>query len=132
MNYRLIALLDLEAKVYARCLLKALEEWVAENNILPYFQTGFRASASTIDNITALAILSHQAAQRSQLPLFCCFMDYSAAFDKVSRNTLWRTLDKWGIPGSLLGALISLHKTHGCELEQTPRLSLQKSLHQTV
>lgn len=81
-NYRLIALLDLEAKVYARTLLNQLEQWVTENNILPYFQTGFRASASTVDNITTLAILSHQATQKNHLPLYCCFIDYSAALTK--------------------------------------------------
>ena len=56
-NYRLIALLDVEAKCYAQILLSHLERWVQDNNILPYYQTGFRAGNSTQDNIVALAYI---------------------------------------------------------------------------
>ena len=69
-NYRLITLLDLEANAYARALLVHLEAWVSEQEIFPYFQSGFRAGASTADNIIALSFLRYQASQRNQQRFF--------------------------------------------------------------
>lgn len=59
-NYRLIALLDLEAKAYARLLLKDLEKWAEEKSIILLYKTGFRSQSSTMDNVLALAHLSAQ------------------------------------------------------------------------
>ncbi|KAJ1153638.1 hypothetical protein NDU88_006397 [Pleurodeles waltl] len=42
-NYRLIALIDMEAKLYASCLLQQLAEWIHDRQFIPQCQTGFRA-----------------------------------------------------------------------------------------
>ena len=67
-NYRLIALLDLDAKLYARVLLGELEAWVAESDILSFAQTGFRQGASTIDSIIALSFIREQARRPGASP----------------------------------------------------------------
>ena len=112
-NYRLIALLDLEAKGYAQLLLKDLEDWVQENKILLVYETGFRPFSSTMDNVVALAHLAHQAARSQQRPLFCCLVDYSAAFDNVDRHMLWDKLSDRSIPVHLLAAIYLCIRTHG-------------------
>ena len=94
-NYRLIALLDIDAKLYARVLLGELEAWVAENNLLPCTQTGFRSGASTIDSIIALSYIREQAMQPTGPNCYCCFVDFSAAFDRVNRDILWSKLVNW-------------------------------------
>lgn len=109
-NYRLIALLDLEAKAYARLLLKDLEKWAEEKSIILLYKTGFRSQSSTMDNVLALAHLSAQVTLKNQPPLFCCFVDYSTAFDKVVRKRLWWKLENWGIPSNLLKAIRSLYE----------------------
>lgn len=36
-------------------------------------------------------------------------MDFKAAFDRVPRNLLWPKLKGWGVPQSLLLAIVQLH-----------------------
>lgn len=54
-NYRGIAFGNIIAKVFTGLLLGRLNAWIEEEKILKEFQTGFRASYSTIDNIFTLA-----------------------------------------------------------------------------
>ena len=100
-NYRMIALLDVEGKGFADNLLDDLEKWVETNKILPFTQNGFRSRSSTLDNIITLAYLAYKARQPKSPPLFCCLVDYSAAFDRVNRNKLWAKLALWGLPVKL-------------------------------
>ena len=41
--------------------------------------------------------------------LYCCFIDFSKAFDYVERNTLLATLIKRGIRGKMLTVLKSIY-----------------------
>ena len=56
-NYRLIALIDTEAKIYVTRLLQDLEDWVTQNRIIPLTQTGFRPGSSTYINLLAVSLL---------------------------------------------------------------------------
>ncbi|XP_069068333.1 olfactory receptor 1468-like [Pleurodeles waltl] len=94
-NYGLVALLYVNAKMYAQSPLGQLEAWVQEHQIRRFFPSGFRSRDSTVDNIVVLAYLQRQAVTTNHLPLFCCFVDYSAAFERVDRDTLWRKLSRF-------------------------------------
>uniref|UniRef100_A0A8C5FEN0 Reverse transcriptase domain-containing protein n=1 Tax=Gadus morhua TaxID=8049 RepID=A0A8C5FEN0_GADMO len=42
------------------------------------------------------------------MSLFCCFIDYSKAFDTVWRDALWHKLLKIGIEGKFLNLVINI------------------------
>ncbi|KAJ1114662.1 hypothetical protein NDU88_002897 [Pleurodeles waltl] len=54
-NYRLIALIDVEAKLYASCLLQPLAEWIHDRQLIPQCQTGFRAGMGASTNLAKKA-----------------------------------------------------------------------------
>lgn len=107
-SYRLIALLDNEAKYYAGLLLQELTSWVEDTTAIPYNQTSFCKNMGTTTNILALSLLIDSALAAKQ-PLYLCYIDYSSAFDHVNRNLLWQKLKKLKIPLLLLNQLILLH-----------------------
>lgn len=76
-------------------------------NIIPKFQTGFRAGMGTL-NLAILPLLTEKAAKK-KTRLFACFIDLKAAFDRVNRNSLWEKLRAWGMSSKLLDAIIALH-----------------------
>ena len=50
-----------------------------------------------------------EKARDFQKNLYFCFIDYAKAFDCVDHNTLWKILQKMGIPDHLTCLLINLY-----------------------
>ena len=94
-NYRGISLLANANKIFANILLQRL--LVFANDVLPEAQCEFRSSRSTIDMIFTLRQLQEKAAEQNK-PLYIAFVDFSKAFDSISRPRLWRLLSKYGCP----------------------------------
>lgn len=107
-NYRLIALLDVVAKLYASCLLVQLKTWSDDHKCIPRSQTGFRTGAGTLTNLTALTLLIEKSTNSC---LFTCFVDLKQAFDSMPRKRLWEKLARWGIPKNLLSAIRELYSS---------------------
>ena len=107
-NYRLIALLDNEAKYFASLLLKDLNAWAENKHILAKNQTGFIRKVGTTTNIMALSFLIDQTREKG-LQLHLCFVDYKSAFDKVQRGVLWDKLKSYEIPEVLLKGILLLY-----------------------
>jgi hypothetical protein len=72
-------------------------------------QAGFRARRSVSHNLFALqhAIANTLAVGRA--PLYCCFVDLTAAFDSVPREVLWQRLHSLGVRGRMLGVVQALY-----------------------
>ncbi|KAJ1117841.1 hypothetical protein NDU88_006037 [Pleurodeles waltl] len=87
-NYRLIALIDVEAKLYSACLLQQLAGWICDKHLIPQCRTGFRAGMGASTNLITLALLGNKARPKKKM-LFACFIDLKAAFDCVPRTLLW-------------------------------------------
>ncbi|KAJ1138651.1 hypothetical protein NDU88_005032, partial [Pleurodeles waltl] len=81
-NYMLIALIDVEAKLYTSCLLQQLVEWIHDGQLIPQCQTGFRAGMGASTNLATLALLENKARLKKKR-LLSCFIDLKAAFDCV-------------------------------------------------
>lgn len=79
-----------------------------ENKLLSEIQTGFRKHYSTIDNIFTLNALLEICKSR-KLKLYCCFVDYTKAFDNVWRIGLWQKLLKYGIEGKILNVIKNMY-----------------------
>ncbi|XP_078533257.1 uncharacterized protein LOC144819159 [Lissotriton helveticus] len=129
-NYSLIALIDVEAKIYASNLLVELESWVSSTGIIPRTQTGFRPGLGTLTNLSALTLFVNKAIHNSTL-LYTCFLDLKAAFDKVPRSNLWAKMKAWGVPPKLLGAIIELYSDTWVQVKKGDGRRLTKKFHTT-
>ena len=54
-------------------------------------QEGFRRNHSTTDHLVTLRIIAEEC-RNNKYDLFCCFVDFTKAFDTVPRNNLWNML----------------------------------------
>lgn len=95
-NYRAISFMNTAAKILMGILNNRLVNWVEDKKIIVEYQAGFRKNYSTADNIYNLAsITSIKLAEKKKLYAF--FVDFRAAFDKVSRKALIYKLYSLGV-----------------------------------
>ena len=92
-NYRGITLVSCLGKVYTAILNNRLELFACELELISKCQAGFRKGHSTIDNIFSLYCLI-QIYIQSGKKIFCTFVDFQKAFEKVWRVGLWQKLLK--------------------------------------
>jgi len=102
-NYRGISLLSIAGKILARILLNRLSPMV-----LPDTQCGFREGRSTMDMVFSLRQIQDKC-QEQNMPLYAVFIDFSKAFDTVSREGLWKVLKKFGCTEKIVNLIRSLH-----------------------
>ena len=85
-NYRGITLLSCLAKLFSNLINHRLTLFVDNNNIIGLQQAGFRAGHMFAIK-TLIDLYNHKHKK-----LICCFVDYSKAFDSISRTKLWQKL----------------------------------------
>ena len=84
-------------------------KYTEENKILNETQSGFRKEYSTIDNIMVLySLIEYFKSKRNKL--YCCFIDFTNAFDNVWRAGLWQKLLKHGINGKIVTVIQNMYK----------------------
>ena len=77
-------------------------------DIISDAQFGFRPGMSTINAMfTQHSIITKSFSNKKRL--YCCFVDFQKAFDRVDRINLWFKLSKLGIRGKLLKLIKSLY-----------------------
>ena len=68
----------------------------------------FRQNYSTLDHVFSLhALLELLKSQKQKL--FCCFVDFSSAFDKVWRTGLWNKVIQHGINGKIFRVIRNMY-----------------------
>ena len=107
-NYRGITLVSYLRKLFTSILNKRLIDFDAENKIISDAQFGFRKDMSTVDAIFTLHYLIHRTL-KNRKRLYCCFVDYSKAFDFVNRQNLWYKIIQQGIEGRMLIIIRSIY-----------------------
>ena len=113
-NYRGISLLSCFGKLFTSCINKRLNEYADSHNILGEEQAGFRPGYSTADHIFSLKCII-DIYLSSNKKLFCAFVDYEKAFDKVNRVFLWQKLLKNNINGKIFNVIVNMYnKTKAC------------------
>ena len=114
-----LSLLDSIYKIFTGLLLNRLNEWVNQHNINNEFQAGFRKGYSTIDNIFNMSSIVHLNFNKENLYLF---VDFSAAFDMIPRNSLFYKLCTEGLSRKMIVLLQKLYQNtnsqvwDGCSL----------------
>ena len=105
-NYRPIVLLPVVLKIMHKMLLLRLRD--ALDCLLLPCQAAYREGHSTIQNIVPLVEMMEEA-RTSRTPLYALFTDFSAAFDSVSRDDLFKLLESWHVPQRIITFLERSH-----------------------
>lgn len=109
-NYRGLSLIDTLCKIFNSILLNRISDWLSSNNILNEFQAGFRREYSTVDNIFNLVSIVNLN-KLSGKYTYAFFVDFSCAFDTISRNSLFYKLSCIGLSSKIIRVLQSLYDT---------------------
>ena len=88
-NFRPITILSCLGKLFTSILNDRLSNYLGEAMLLSENQAGFRKQYSTLDHIFSLNAIIEILKHRNK-KLFCCFVDFSSAFDSVWRVGLWQ------------------------------------------
>ena len=103
-NYRGIIISNILSKIYSQILLNRLTEWADTYNILNESQFGLQKGKSTVDCIFILhSIISKVLSSKQKL--YCVFIDFEKAFDKIDRLKLWHKLILENVSSKLVRAL---------------------------
>lgn len=97
-------------KLYAAVLNNRLSNWVEKMQYRAKAQAGFRKDYRCADNLFILRSIREKCASQ-HTKLYCCFVDFSKAFDTIPRAQLWKVLDDLGIYGNMLQAIKSIYAT---------------------
>ena len=101
-------------KLFTSVLNERINSFLEENNLLGQEQAGFRKGYSTTDHTFSLHCLIDLYLQRKKR-LYCTFIDYRKAFDKVQRNILWDKLIKTNVCGNMLTVIKDMYcKAKSC------------------
>ena len=107
-NYRAITILSCFGKLFTSILNKRISDFIENNQILGCEQAGFRKNHSTADHIfTLYGIIDTLLSKK--LRLYCAFLDYEKAFDKVDRIFLWQKLLEQNIDGKVLRVIQNIY-----------------------
>ena len=117
-NYRGISLLSIAGKILSRVLLNRINKHIAPI-VLPESQCGFRSGRGTMDMIFCLRQTQEKCIEQN-MPLYAVFIDFTKAFDTVSRDGLWQVLSKFGCPSKFVNIIKSLHSGMQAEVAQGP------------
>ena len=107
-NYRGITLINILGKVYSQILLNRLNKWAEKEEKILDSQFGFQKGKSTVDCIfTFYSIIAKTLGMGEKL--YCVFIDYEKAFDKIDRSFLWQKLSKEQVSSKFVNALQSMY-----------------------
>ena len=104
-NYRAITITNCSGKLFTQLLNTRLSFFVNihEN------QVGFCKNHSTIDHIFVIkALLDIYSAKKKKL--YCCFVDYTSAFDTIWHAGMYIKLIKEGVTGKILNVAYQLYQ----------------------
>ena len=88
-NYRGISLLCCIGKLFLSILNNRLMEFTIKNNILSKNQLGFLPVNRTSDAHIIIHNLVRKYCHKKASRLYCCFIDFSKAFDTIPRDILF-------------------------------------------
>ena len=108
-NYRGISLLNTLGKIFTSILNRRLCKWSESTNVLSDCQAGFRKNHSTVDNIFVLYATIQKYLSFRHGKLYCLFVDFSKAFDRVNHSLLMFKLKSIGVKGNMYRILHSMY-----------------------
>lgn len=113
-NYRGVTLMDTSYKLYAALLNERLKKEVEGKQVLSEGMAGFRKGRGTLDNIYIIKRVVDAEVYGKGNTVYACFVDLSAAFDKVNREKLWSIMRKKKIDENLVRKIEELYEDTTC------------------
>lgn len=107
-NYRGLSIGDTLGKLYGKILCNRLKSWIKP--WIDKCQAGAQENRSCTEHILALRLLIDYA-KKKIIKLFIVFVDFSKAYDKVPRNTLFEILKSLGCGKRFLMAVMAIYKS---------------------
>ncbi len=107
-NYRGITLTSCLGKLFNQILNARLVKNFEYYNIFADNLMGFRPEMRTLNNVFVLKNLIDKSFSKKE-KLFCCFVDFSKAFDRVWRKGLLHKLECYGVDGKMLSTIKNLY-----------------------
>jgi len=108
-NYRGITLLSCIGKMFTSILNARLSQFISDNDILLENQTGFRHGYSTMDHCFLIKHLI-EICKLNKKKLYCAFVDFKQAFDRVWRQGLWFKLKNIGVSGKFYDIVLNMYQ----------------------
>ena len=115
----LFTLLSCLGKVFTSILNCRLTQYADSVDLIKENQSGFRTNYSTVDNMFVLYSLIELSFLKKK-KMYCAFIDFTSAFDKVWRVGLWRKLLSSHISGKCLNVIINMY--NGCKSRLIPQV----------
>ena len=109
LNYRGISLLSCVSKLFTAVLNKRLLKYCIEHKILKPNQLGFVPGNRCSDAHIIIQFLIQKYCHRQGKKLYGCFVDFSKAFDTISREKLFEKLLNHGIKGNFYNVLKNMY-----------------------
>lgn len=108
-NYRGISFMNTMSKVFMGIIKDRITKWINHNKVLNEYQAGFRPGYSTVDNIYNLASIVHcKFAEKKKVYAF--FVDFSAAFDMISRYLMVYKLHALGLSTKVVNIIKKVYQ----------------------
>ena len=108
-NYRGITILSCFGKLFTSVINNRLNKFFNNHNTIGPEQAGFRAGHSALDHVFTLhCLIDLYLAKRKRL--FCLFVDYEKAFDRINRAFLWQKLINSGVKGRILSTIKNMYE----------------------
>ena len=101
LNYRMIALNSVMAKLFEKVLDMRIREWSERVGTLSDLQGGFREGRGTMDQVFILHEIVTRRLEK-KAPTLLMFVDVRKAYDRVWRSGLWLKLKNAGLGGNCL------------------------------
>ena len=96
-------------KLFTSVINNRLVEYFDENITIGPEQAGFRAGHSTVDHVFTLhCMIDFFLAKKKRL--YCLFIDYEKAFDRVERAFLWQKLLDSVVDGRILTIIKDMYR----------------------
>jgi hypothetical protein len=110
-NYRGISLINTACKCFTSILNKRLYSWLEENKMIVENQAGFRKKYSTTDHIFTLYSAIQKCLNKKGQKVYVAFVDFRKAFDSVSHEMLFKTIEDRGIKGKFYVTVRSMYES---------------------
>ena len=101
------------AKTFSHILLKRINKWSDQHDKINNNQFGFQKAKSTVDCIFVLTSIISKVINDStgNKRLYCAFIDYEKAFDRVDRYLLWYKLMQEDVSPRMIKILKSMYNS---------------------
>ena len=109
-NYLGISLLNCISKIFTGIISKRPVKLDREKKTFWIFSSGFSRGKGTVDHIVMVRALAERYLSRKRGKFYCCFDDFSKAFDTVNRKCLIYCLIQNGLHSKLLKFIRSIYE----------------------